>query len=274
MTTNDSTRPAEAGRHRPVALVTGASGGLGRAFAELLAADGHDLVVVARQEDKLRDLAGLLTSRHGTRTVIIAEDLSRPDAPGAVASRVAAEGLDIEVLVNNAGFGGLGPVASQPLAASVGMIQVNVTALTALTRLFLPAMLARHRGRIVNVSSTAAFQPGPLMAVYYATKAYVHSFSEALAAELEGTGVTVTAFAPGPTRTGFQEAAGMTSIRLVAGRALPDAFAVARIGYRGMMQGKRSVVPGLANRIGAQLHRFLPRRWLTAFVKRLQESRA
>jgi len=199
------------------ALVTGASGGIGRALAELLAADGYDLVLVARQEEKLRDLADELAARHGTRSLVLALDLSRPDAPQAIADRVSAEGLDIDVLVNNAGFGGLGRFADRPLATDLAMIQVNVACLTALARLFLPGMLARQRGRILNVSSTAAFQPGPFMAVYYATKAYVQSFSEAVAAEVEGRGVTVTAFAPGPVRTGFQDAAGIGSTPLIAG---------------------------------------------------------
>ena len=258
---------------RPWAVVTGASGGIGRAFAELLAADRYDLVLVARREDALRELADSLAARYGTRALVLALDLSGPGASKAVGERVAAEGIEIDILVNNAGFGGLGPFAGRPLDAHLSMIQVNVAALTALTHLFLPGMLARRRGRILNVSSTAAFQPGPFMAVYYATKAYVQSFTEALAAEVQGEGVTVTAFAPGPTRSGFQETAGIGSIPLVAGRALPDSMSVARIGYRAMMHGRRSVVPGLFNRIGAQAYRVLPRRWLTALIGRLQQSR-
>jgi uncharacterized protein len=259
---------------KPVALVTGASGGIGLALAELLAADGHDLVLVARQEPKLRDLAERLAERHGTRSVVLALDLARPDAPAEIARRIEAERLEVDVLVNNAGFGALGPFADRPLDEHLAMIQVNVFALTALTRLFLPAMIARGRGRVLNLSSTAAFQPGPLMAVYYATKAYVQSFTEAVAAEVEGTGVTVTSLAPGPTRSGFQETAGIESTPLVTLRRLPDAASVARAGYAGLLHGRRTVIPGLANRLGAQAHRFLPRRFLAAFVRRLQESRS
>jgi uncharacterized protein len=258
---------------RRTALVTGASGGIGRAFAGLLAADGYDLVLVARREDKLRELSDELAARHGTRSLVVAMDLSSAGAPETIAERVSAEGLAIDVLVNNAGFGGLGPFAGRPLGTHLAMIQVNIAGLTALTRLFLPGMLARHRGRILNVSSVAAFQPGPFMAVYYATKAYVQSFSEAVAAEVEGSGVTVTALAPGPVRTGFQDVAGIGSLPPIPGRLVPDAASVARIGYRAMMRGRRSVVPGLANRIGAQAYRVLPRRWLTAIVRRLQQSR-
>jgi short-subunit dehydrogenase len=258
---------------RPAALVTGASDGIGRALAHLLAADGHDLVLVARREANLRELADLLGARHGVRSLVLPIDLAGPEAPATVAERVRAAGLEIDVLINNAGFGGLGPFAERPLESDLAMIQVNVACLTALTRLFLPGMLARRRGRILNVSSTAAFQPGPLMAVYYATKAYVQSFSEALAEEVKGSGVTVTALAPGPTRSGFQEAAGIGSTRLIAGRRLPDAMSVARVGYRAMLRGRRSVVPGLANRIGATAYRVLPRRVLTFLIRRLQESR-
>jgi len=258
---------------RPVALVTGASGGIGLALAEVLAADGHDLVLVARQEQKLRELAERLRARHGTRSLILASDLAQPGAAAAIAGRLEADGLEVDVLVNNAGFGSLGRFAERPVEEVLAMIQVNVVAVTALTRLFLPRMVARRRGRVLNVSSTAAFQPGPLMAVYYATKAYVQSFTEAVAAEVEGTGVTVTSLAPGPTRSGFQDTAGIGSTPLVTLRRMPDAASVARAGYEGLLRGRRTVIPGLANRLSAQAHRFLPRRLLTALVRRLQESR-
>ena len=258
---------------RSTALVTGASGGIGWALAELLAADGHDLVLVARQRQKLEQLSGLLRQRHATSSLVVEVDLARPDAARAIVDRLAADGLTIDILVNNAGFGVLGPFAERDLDRFLAMIQVNVVALTALTRLLLPGMIARRRGRILNVSSTAAFQPGPLMAVYYATKAYVQSFSEAIANELEGTGVTVTALAPGPTPTGFQAAAGMDSSLASRGPMVLETMAVARAGYAAMMQGRRVVVAGLANRIAAQAYRFLPRRTLTAFVRRFQEGR-
>lgn len=254
------------------ALVTGASSGIGWALAELLAADGYALVLVARQEQKLRELADLLAKRHGTRAMVIAADLSHPDAAPRIAERVEAEHLEIDVLVNNAGFGGLGPFVRQSPEEQVAMIQVNIAALTTLTRSFLPGMVARRRGRILNLSSTAAFQPGPFMAVYYASKAYVQSLSEALAEEVRGTGVTVTSLAPGPTTSGFQATARIQSMPRIVGR-LPDSMTVARAGYAAMMLGRQTLIPGLANRLGAQAHRFLPRRLLTTLVRRLQEGR-
>lgn len=257
--------------HR-AALVTGASSGIGLALAELLAAGGSPLVLVARREDRLRRLAAELEQRHGARCAVVPADLSTPDAAVAIADRVAAEGIEVEILVNNAGFGELGRFADCPLSDQLAMIQVNVASLTALTRLFLPGMIARGRGRILNVSSTAAFQPGPFMAVYYATKAYVQSFSEAIAEELEGTGVTVTSLAPGPTETEFQAVAHIQSLPFVAGR-MPDAASVARAGFEGMMRGRRTVVPGFRNKLGAQAHRFLPRRVLTGIIRRFQENR-
>jgi short-subunit dehydrogenase len=186
---------------------------------------------------------------------------------------VAREQIQVGILVNNAGFGGLAPFAGQSADEQLAMVQVNIASLTALTRLFLPAMLERGRGRILNVSSTAAFQPGPYMAVYYATKAYVQSLSEALAEELRGTGVTVTALAPGPTATAFHEVARILSTPLIAGRPLPDSMSVARAGYEGMRRGQRVVIPGLLNRLAAQGHRLLPRRVLTLLVRRLQQDR-
>jgi short-subunit dehydrogenase len=258
---------------RPTALVTGASSGIGRALAELLAADGFDLVLVARREERLRELAGELERLHGTHSLVVAIDLSTPDAPAAIANHVSSEGREIDALVNNAGFGSLGAFAERPLSVDLAMIQVNVACLTALTRLFLPGMLARRRGRILNVSSTAAFQPGPFMAVYYATKAYVQSFSEALAAEVAGSGVTVTALAPGPTRSEFPDVAGINSAAFFRSPLVPDAISVARAGHRAMMSGRRTVVPGLANRLGAQAYRFLPRRWLTAIIGVVQRGR-
>lgn len=257
---------------KPTALVTGASSGIGWALAELLAEAGYDLVLVARQERRLEDLAASLEQRWQARSLVVVADLSRPESPRLVADRVQAEGLRVEVLVNNAGFGGLGPFAAQDLDRALSMIQVNVTSLTALTRLFLPGMLERRCGRILNVSSTASFQPGPLMAVYYATKAYVESFTEALAEELTGTGVTVTSLAPGPTETGFQAAAGAESAPLFRG-SMPGAMSVARAGFDAMMRGRRLVVPGLRNKILAQVYRFVPRRVLTAVVRRMQETR-
>ncbi|HEY8021762.1 MAG TPA: SDR family oxidoreductase [Thermoanaerobaculia bacterium] len=262
---------AETTTGRQTALVTGASGGIGLALARRLAAGGFDLVLTARSGGRLEELARELEERHRSRVRVIARDLAAPEAPAAIADELAREGIDVDVLVNNAGYGTYGPFAETDLAAELGMLQLNVVALTHLTKLFLRPMLVRRRGRILNVASTAAFQPGPLMAVYYATKAYVLSFSEALAEELAGSGVTVTALCPGPTTSGFQERAAMEGSRLVAGRMMMTSEAVAEAGYRGLLAGRRIVIPGWKNRLLAQSVRLTPRRVTTFVVRKMQE---
>jgi short-subunit dehydrogenase len=250
------------------ALITGASSGIGRDLARLFAADGHNLVLVARRAEALRALAGDLARQHGIEASTIAADLVKPDAPARILSELSRAGTSIDVVVNNAGFGLQGTVAELPLERQLEMIQVNVTSLTALTRLFLPAMLRRNRGGILNVASTAAFQPGPLMAVYYATKAYVESFTEALAEEVRGTGLRVTCLCPGPTATEFAEAAAMTDTNLFRGGTMTSAD-VARIGYEGWKNGKVLVVPGLSNKVSMSLVRMSPRPMVRRIVKRL-----
>ena len=257
---------------RSVAVVTGASSGIGLELSRLLASNRHDLVIVARHPERLALAARELTTRFGVRVIEIAADLSEPAAPQEIELELNRQGLTPDVLVNNAGFGFRGLFAEIDLVEQLQMIQVNVSALTQLTGLLLPGMLARRSGRVLNVASTAAFQPGPLMAVYYATKAYVLSFSEALANETSGSGVTVTAFCPGPTATGFQKRAGLEGTQLFRGGVM-DAAAVARIGYEGMMRGARIVIPGWRNRLLAQLVRFAPRRMVIQAVRSLQERR-
>jgi uncharacterized protein len=255
------------------ALITGASSGIGLELAGLFARDGYDLVLVARSVDKLDRLGAELSQRHGIRSRTVGADLASPDAPGAIAETVKQEAVRVDVLVNNAGFGLVGPFAQTDAATELGMIQVNVTALTHLTKLLLPDMVARRRGRILNVASTAGFVPGPLMAVYYATKAYVISFSEALAEELRGSGVSVTVLCPGPTRTEFQATARLSpDARLFRLPWVADAASVARAGYAGLMHGKRMVVPGLANKLVAQSLRVTPRALLARIARRFQES--
>lgn len=232
--------------------MTGATGGFGRELADLFAADGHELVLVARGEERLRALAAELEARHAVQAHPLPADLADPGAAGRVAEGVAGLGLVVDHLVNNAGFAVWGPFLETDGAAERDMIQVNATAPTALAKRFAPGMAARGAGRILNVASTAAFQPGPRMAVYYATKAYLLSFSVALSVELEGTGVTVTALCPGPSPTGFVERAGLERSRLFrASWFSSHPRAVARAGYRGMLRGKRVVVPGALN----QAHR-------------------
>ncbi|HEY8183007.1 MAG TPA: SDR family oxidoreductase [Thermoanaerobaculia bacterium] len=249
---------------RKTALITGASSGIGMDFARLLSREGYELFLVARSEAKLRALASEL----GNAKVIVA-DLVLPDAP----QRIFDVSSGVDVLINNAGFGVSGPFIETDLRKELEMIQVNVSALTHLTRLFLPPMLARKSGHILNLASTAAFLPGPLMAVYYATKAYVLSFSEAIADELRGTGVTVTALCPGPTATGFAEVAGMESSRLFSLMRPMSSEAVARYGLRAMRHGKRVAIPGIANKLSTQSIRVSPRRLVTTIVRKLQESR-
>jgi len=192
----------------PTALITGATSGIGLELASLAAQDRHDLVLVARQRERLESVGRGLAEEYGVRVSVLPKDLSDPSTPPQIGRDLAARGIAVDVLVNNAGFGVYGLFAETEIDRELEMIQVNVVALTHLTKLILAGMLARRLGRILNVASTAAFQPGPLMAVYYATKAYVLSFSEALANETAGTGVTVTTLCPGPTPTGFAERAG------------------------------------------------------------------
>jgi short-subunit dehydrogenase len=254
------------------ALITGASSGIGLELARIFAEHGHEVVLVARSEGKLQTLATELQSRGG-RAQVIAADLAAPGGPKTVVDAVVQRGVTVDVLVNNAGYGLFGPFLETSLETELSMIQLNIVALTELTKRLLPAMVTRKSGRILNVASTAAFLPGPLMAVYYATKAYVLSFSEAIANELEGTGVTVTVLAPGPTASGFQAAASLEESKLVAGKTLATSREVATAAYEGLMSGAPMVIPGLVNKMTAQMHRLLPRRMVTSLVRGAQERR-
>lgn len=249
-------------------LITGASSGIGRALAGLFAADGYDLVLVARREPTLRQVARELQDAHGVRIDVEPADLSDPNTPEAIKGRLDAKGIPVDILVNGAGFGARGATANLDFRPQLDMIAVNVMALTALTRLLLPGMLERDRGGVLNVGSTAAFQPGPLMAVYYATKAYVQSFTEALAEEVRGTRLHVTCLAPGPTNTAFAERAGMRGTRLFGLGTLPSSV-VASVGFRAWRRGTVLVVPGLANKTAAQAVRFLPRWSLRRIIRSL-----
>src|SRR3954454_3939709 len=202
---------------RQTALITGASGGIGLELARVFAAHGYDLVLVARSGGKLEELAGELRTRHGIEARVIAKDLARPESPEELFRELETAGVTVDVLINNAGFATFGPFVAADLHAELEELQLNVVTLTHLTKKLLPAMVARKRGGVLNVASTAAFQPGPFMAIYYATKAYVLSFSEALAAELEGQGVTISVLCPGPTETGFTARAGLEGTPLSSG---------------------------------------------------------
>jgi len=261
---------------RKTALITGASFGIGLELARIFAREGYNLVLVARSADKLRQLASELEKGHSTRSLILATDLTDPGAPAYVLDQTTRANIQVDVLVNNAGFGQYGLFAENDLEECLRQIQLNVTTLTHLTRLYLPAMIERamiegNTGRILNVASTAAFQPGPLMAVYFATKAYVLHLSEALANELSGTGVTVTCLCPGATTTEFHKRANATGMKLLKFGAM-DARTVAEDGYRAMIAGKPVVISGFRNWLLAQSVRFSPRRLVTAIARKTQQQ--
>jgi uncharacterized protein len=262
---------------RPTALITGASGGIGEALARQLAARQIDVVLVARTESKLKTLADELAAAHGVRAEVVALDLADPASPGTLFEGTEQLGLNIDFLVNNAGFGSFGEFRHMPLAGQMQVVQVNIAALTELTHRFLPGMVERGRGRVLNVASTAAFLAGPLMSVYYASKAYVLSFSEGLNEELRSTGVSVTALCPGPVETGFQARAQMQGSKLLSGlghRLMSlSADEVARQGLEAMFRGQAVQVPGLANKLTTLMPRFLPRRAVPPIIRGLQERR-
>lgn len=252
------------------ALITGASSGIGYEFAQLFAQKGHNVILVARGEAKLNQLAQELTQKYKITATVLPKDLSQANAPAEIFAELEKQKRTVDILVNNAGFASYGLFHEQDTAKELEMIQVNVMALTHLTRLFLPGMVARRNGKVLNVASTAAFQPGPLMAVYYATKAFVLSFSEAIGNELEKTGVTVTALCPGPTESGFQARAAMQDSKLVQGGMMTSAEVVQQ-GYDGLMNGTAVVIPGLNNKMGAIMTRFVPRQAAVRIVRRMQE---
>ena len=249
---------------KATALITGASSGIGRELAECCAAQGNDVILVARRLSELEALAGSLAREHGVSARPLAADLADPAAPPAIFDAAGP----VDILINNAGFGLLGAFAQTDWQVEARMIQVNVTALAHLTKLYLPGMIERRSGRILNVASTAAFVAGPYMAMYYATKALVFSFTLAIAAELEGTGVTATALCPGPTATQFAEVAGNAASKLFKGPAM-SAADVAKEGFSAMMAGKPEAIAGSRNRWMIWGMRFAPRRTLTGIAKRL-----
>src|SRR6266702_5490578 len=252
----------------PVVLITGASSGIGAALARVFAAHGHELVLVARRQDRLSALADEIAAAGRSRPTVLAADLERRDAASAIAAELSAKGMEPAVVVNNAGFGLSGAAAAVSRDEQLAMIDVNVRALTELSLMFVDS-LARHRGGILNVASVAAFLPGPGMAVYYASKAYVLSFSEALHHELKPRGVRVTAVCPGPVPTEFQARAGITS-NVFPPLLTRSAEQVARDGYRGLKEGRRVVVPGFANSVMTTLTRFVPRGLLLDLIDRQQ----
>ncbi len=249
------------------AIVTGASGGLGLEFAKLLAADGYDLVLVARSGDKLERTAGELIAQHNVKVETIAQDLGTTDAAARLRDRVPA----CDILINNAGFASNARFDTIPPDRTHEELLLDVVTLTELCRAYLPGMRERGAGRILNVASTAALLPGPFAAVYYAAKAYVLSFSQAIAEESRGSGVTVTCLAPGATATGFADRADMQQTLLFK-MPMADAASVARAGYRAMLAGKDLEIPGLSNKLLAVLVRVTPRRLLLWISRKLIEQ--
>jgi uncharacterized protein len=252
------------------ALVTGASSGIGRALAENFAQDGYHLVLAARGVAKMEALAVELQKKFDVKVTVIAADLETADGAQQLHAEIKRRNIVISALANNAGYGNFGEFKDSALSTELAMMQLNMTALVVLTKLFMPDLLAT-KGKVLNVASIAAFQPGPYMAVYYATKAFVLSFSEAIAEELDGTGVTVTALCPGLTASGFQDKADMNQSALVKGKKMPTSEEVAALGYQAMQRGQRVYVPGVQNWLFTQSVRFTPRSIVTAMVKKLSK---
>lgn len=253
-------------------LVTGASAGLGEGFARALAAEGRDLILTARRADRLETLRATLDDRYGVNVHIFPADLADPAAPARLVAEIAAAGLQVDELINNAGYGLRGPVAELDADAQLGIVDVNCRALVALSRAVLPGMIARKSGGILNVASTAAFQPGPWMAVYYASKAFVLSFSEALHEEVKEHGVRVTALCPGPTHTEFAGRAGMTDMPLFTKLASgPDA--VVRDGLAALRRNTAVKVSGAMNAAMAESIRLTPRALARRIAGSLQKAR-
>jgi hypothetical protein len=256
---------------KQVALITGASSGIGAELAKIHASRGGDLVLVARRRRRLEDLAAELKSRHGTKAMILIQDLGDPDCAEVMFKACEHGNVEVDYLVNNAGFGGHGFFHESDASSLDEMVRVNVLALTNLTRVFLPEMVKRRRGWVMNVASTAAFVPGPLQAVYYATKAYVLSFSQAVANELKDSGIQVSVLCPGPTETEFFEVADLMNTKLTKLATAP-VESCAEYGYRAMLKGKRVAVHGLTNKLLVTGIRFSPRSMATEIARRLQEK--
>jgi len=260
------------GETRRLALITGASGGIGEAFAEVLAAEGYGLAIAARNESELSRVKGVIAGKHAVPVSAFSLDLSERGACDALAEALAERGLAPDVVINNAGFGLIGKAAQLPRAAQLNMIDLNVRALTDLTLRYLPEMIAKGSGGVINLASVASFMPGPQMAIYFATKAFVLSFTDALSEEVRDTGVTVMSLCPGPVETSFQARAGMKQARALSRINPMSPLDVAKAGWAGFKAKERMVVPGILNKITAYGTRSLPRRLLLPIVRRAVAS--
>ncbi len=254
------------------ALITGASNGIGLELAKVHASKGGDLVLVARNKSKLDELKSELESQYKVSVYTIGKDLSAHNSAQGVYDETTKQNIQIDYLINNAGFGNFGMFAETEWNKELQMINLNITTLTQFTKLYLQDMVKRGNGKIMNVASTAAFQSGPTMAVYYATKAYVLSFSEAVDNEVRDKGVTVTALCPGATESGFQAVAAMEESNLVKGKKLPTSKEVAEYGYASMMKGKTVAIHGVMNWILANSVRFMPRALVVKVTRKIQDK--
>lgn len=252
--------------HSATALVTGASSGIGAELARAHTARGGDLVIVARRRDRLEAMKAELEKAHGIAVRVLDKDLTHPDAPREIHDELQSQGIPVDILINNAGLGYLGVFHEQDWSRNEDMIKINILALAALTRLFVPPMIERRFGRILNIASMAGFVPGPLHAVYYASKAFVISFTEAIANELEGTGVTATVLCPGPVDTEFTQRSEMKGVRLL--KHMASARATAEAGYHAMLRGKTVVVLGPIGKLTIHGLLRLSPRWLTTRISR------
>lgn len=255
---------------RETVLITGASTGIGFELAKIFFEKGYDLVLISQNKDRLLKAAKELRTLSSNFIKIIPKDLSKPTAAQEIYQEIKRDGINIEVLVNNAGFGTYGLFADSKLDEQQQMIEVNIQSLVSLTNLFLPDMIKSKKGKILNVASIAGFLPGPLMSVYYASKAFVLSFSKALSNELEGTGVTLSALCPGPTATQFQARAKVEKLT-VFNRGVSSSKQVAKDGYEGLMKGERVIISGLTNKIQLFFIRFIPTGSLLKIVRKIQE---
>lgn len=258
---------------KKVALITGASSGIGKELARIHASKGGDLVIIARREDRLNELKQELEKKYNIKVYVIAKDLSLPQASIEIYNEVKEAGIEVDYLINNAGFGGRGYFHERPMELDLQMIQVNIVALTTLTRLFLPDFVKRNHGKILNVSSTAALMPGPLQAVYYASKAYVSSFSNAIAEELHATNVTVTALLPGATETEFAKTSDMSNTAVFAKTVSPKD--VAKEGYNAMLKGELDVIAGVtaSQKVMMGMLKFMPKKLMLKQVYQLQQEK-
>jgi short-subunit dehydrogenase len=254
------------------ALITGASNGIGLELAKIFAREKNDLILVARSKDKLDMLAEELKKQHNVHVHVLSKDLSDINTAKEIIDYCSQNNLSIDYLVNNAGFGDYGFFAESDWHKQLQMINLNITMLTCLTRLFLPGMIQRRTGKIMNLASTASFQPGPLMSVYFATKAYVLSFTEAISNELENTGVTVTALCPGATESGFEKASSLEESKLFRDKKLPSSAAVAAYGYKAMMNGKVVAIHGFFNALMITSERLAPRAAIRKIARMMQDK--